>query len=262
MIHVSDYHKTYRETVAVAGLSFQVAAGDILGLVGPNGAGKTTTLRALAGIIPPTQGRLCVAGYDVAQEPLAAKQRMAYIPDDPKLFEALSVWEHVEFVAAAYRVSDFESKAVELLAQFELTEKRNTIAQELSRGMRQKVAILCAYLHDPQVILFDEPLTGLDPRGIRTLKDSIVARARLGATIVISSHLLSMVEDLCTHLLILDRGKRLFFGRIEEARAAFSGDAPSSLEEVFFRATESPGPRADQAPADQPANVATPFRAP
>jgi ABC-2 type transport system ATP-binding protein len=226
--------------VAVAGLSFEVAPGEILGLVGPNGAGKTTTLRAIAGIIPPTQGRLAVDGKDVVADPVAAKRQLAYVPDDPKLFDTLTVWEHLEFVAAAYRVNDFGPKASGLLAQLQLEEKRNTIAQELSRGMRQKVAIACAYLHDPQALLFDEPLTGLDPRGIRTMKDSILERAEGGAAVIISSHLLSLVEDLSTHLLILHRGKRLLFGRIDEVREQFADLAPdATLEEVFFRATES-----------------------
>ncbi len=241
MIRVDDFHKTYRETVAVAGLSFEVAPGTILGLVGPNGAGKTTTLRALAGIIPPTRGRLTVAGHDVVAEPIAAKRQMAYVPDDPKLFETLTIWEHVEFVASAYRVADHESKATELLRLFELQEKRDTLAQELSRGMRQKMAIVCAYLHDPQAVLLDEPLTGLDPRGIRTMKDSIRRRAEQGAAVILSSHLLALVEDVCSHLLILDRGRKRLFGRIDEVRASFSDmDADASLEEVFFRATEAP----------------------
>ncbi|MGD0655881.1 MAG: ABC transporter ATP-binding protein [Thermoguttaceae bacterium] len=241
MIEVVDFHKMYRDTVAVAGLSFRVGPGEILGLVGPNGAGKTTTLRAVAGIIPATQGRLIVAGHDVAANPVAAKRKMAYVPDDPKLFESLTVWEHLEFVAAAYRLGDFRAKAEELLQQFELVEKRNAPAQELSRGMRQKTAIACAYLHDPEAILFDEPLTGLDPTGIRTAKDSIIRRAGDGAAVVISSHLLALVEDVCTHLLILNRGKRLFFGRVDDARTAFADPgAWASLEEVFFRAIEPP----------------------
>ncbi|MGD0517197.1 MAG: ABC transporter ATP-binding protein [Thermoguttaceae bacterium] len=243
MIEVADFHKMYRDTVAVSGLSFRVGPGEILGLVGPNGAGKTTTLRAVAGIIPATQGRLIVAGHDVATDPVAAKRRMAYVPDDPKLFESLTVWEHLEFVASAYRLGDFAAKAEELLRQFELVEKRNAPAQELSRGMRQKVAIACAYLHDPEAILFDEPLTGLDPTGIRTAKDSIVRRAGQGAAVIISSHLLALVEDVCTHLLILNRGKRLFFGRVDEARTAFAdAGARATLEEVFFRAIEPQNP--------------------
>ncbi|MEX2114089.1 MAG: ABC transporter ATP-binding protein [Pirellulales bacterium] len=243
MIQVVDFHKTYRDLAAVAGLSFEVASGAVLGLVGPNGAGKTTTLRTLSGIIPPTRGRLIVAGYDIVAEPVPAKRRLAYVPDDPRLFDALTVWEHFEFIASAYDVADFEAKAEESLEQFELTEKRDTITQELSRGMRQKVAVACAYLHDPQVILFDEPLTGLDPHGIRTLKASIKQRAAAGAAIVVSSHLLSLVEDLCSDLLILSKGQSLFLGPVAEARAKFSAlGQDATLEEVFFRALEEQQP--------------------
>jgi ABC-2 type transport system ATP-binding protein len=239
LIQVNDFHKAYRGTVAVDGLSFDVQAGQVLGLLGPNGAGKTTTMRAIAGVIPPTRGELLICGHDVTKEAVAAKRMLAYVPDDPKLFDALTVWEHLEFMAAAYRVENFRSDAEALLNQFELTPKRDALAQELSRGMRQKVAICCAYLHNPKAILFDEPLTGLDPHGIRTMKASVRERAAAGAGVVVSSHLLALVEDLCTHLLILHHGRRIFFGRVEDARTAFSsvsGDA--SLEEVFFRATE------------------------
>jgi ABC-2 type transport system ATP-binding protein len=240
-IIVQDFHKSYERVVAVEALSFAVMPGQILGLLGPNGAGKTTTMRAICGIIPPTHGRLMVAGYDVVTDPIRAKQQLAYVPDDPHLFEALTVWEHLEFAASVYRVQHFEAQAETLLTQFELLEKRNTTAQELSRGMRQKVAICSAYLHNPKAVLFDEPLTGLDPRGIRTMKQSVRDRAAAGAAILISSHLLALVEDLCTHLLILHHGKRLFFGPVAEAQSSFRGQgADASLEEVFFRATEMP----------------------
>jgi ABC-2 type transport system ATP-binding protein len=246
LIRVNDYHKTYRDTVAVAGLSFEVPAGAILGLVGPNGAGKTTTMRALAGIIRPTRGTLSIAGHDVVANPLAAKRELAYIPDDPKLFDALTVWEHLEFIASAYRLAEFAAAGDVLLQQFELVEKRDTLAQELSRGMRQKVAICCAYLHDPRAILFDEPLTGLDPYAIRTLKASIAQRATAGAAILVSSHLLALVEDLCTHLLILNKGQRLFYGSLAEARFQYADlQGEASLEEVFFRATEQPARAVD-----------------
>ena len=178
MIDVVDFHKAYDQTIAVAGVGFHVAAGEIVGLVGPNGAGKTTTLRALAGIIPASRGRLSVAGHDVAREPLSAKARLAYIPDDPQLFRDLTVQQHLAFAASVYGVSDAEAKASDLLRQFEMTAKQNAPVRDLSRGMRQKLAICCAYLHDPLAILFDEPLTGLDPRGIRTLKESLRARTR------------------------------------------------------------------------------------
>ncbi len=238
MIQVTDYHKTYGDTLAVQGLSFQVPAGAILGLVGANGAGKTTTLRALAGIIPPTQGQLLVAGHDIVHESIPAKSKLAYVPDDPKLFEELTVWEHLEFIAAAYRVANFQPIAELLLRDLELVEKRDALTQGLSRGMRQKVAIACAYLHDPQVILLDEPMTGLDPHGIRIFKASIAERAKAQAAVVLSSHLLSMVEDLCTHLLILAKGRSLFCGTLDEARSRFPQmSGPASLEEIFFHAT-------------------------
>lgn len=238
MIQVSGYTKVYGEFTAVNDLSFEVSPGQVVGLLGPNGAGKTTTMKALCGIIPPTRGELRVAGYDIRQNPVEAKQLLAYVPDDPHLFEALTVWEHLEFAASAYRVADWKPKAEALLSTLELAEKKSSLASELSRGMRQKVAIAAAYLHEPKVLMLDEPLTGLDPRGIRTMKQSLKERAASGAAVMVSSHLLALVEDLCTHLLILHKGKKLFAGPVEEARAAFAQTADASLEEVFFRATE------------------------
>lgn len=245
-IEVIDYHKSYGDMVAVEGLSFEVRPGEILGILGPNGAGKTTTMRAITGIIPPTRGMLRVAGYDVVAKPVLAKGQLAYVPDDPKLFDTLTVWEHLEFVSAAYRLADWQDEAARLLERFELTPKRDAVAHDLSRGMRQKAAICMAYLHHPKAILLDEPMTGLDPRGIRTLKETVVERAQSGAAVLISSHLLALVEDLCTHLLILHHGKRLFFGKIEEAHTAFdAADSDSSLEELFFRATETPDQKSE-----------------
>jgi ABC-2 type transport system ATP-binding protein len=239
-IVVEDYHKVYDRTVAVRGLSFAVGEGEILGLVGPNGAGKTSTLRAIAGILTATRGRLLVGGHDVALSPVEAKRALAYVPDDPNLFQSLTVWEHLRFIASAYRVSDWVPKAEALLDQFELTKKRDALASELSRGMRQKVAICCGYLHDPRAILLDEPLTGLDPRGIRTMQDSIRDRAARGAALIVSSHLLSLVEDVCTSVLILHQGQMLVKGTLDELhRQIDESRRPESLEELFFRLTES-----------------------
>jgi ABC-2 type transport system ATP-binding protein len=254
-IAVEDYHKAYGETVAVAGISFAVEPGEILGLVGPNGAGKTTTLRALAGILLPTRGRLAIAGYDLAREPIAAKAALAYVPDDPRLFDALTVWEHFRFTAAAYRLgAGWEARAGVILEQFELCEKRDALAAELSRGMRQKVAIGCGYLHEPRAILLDEPLTGLDPRGIRTMKATIRARAAAGAAVMISSHLLSLFEDLCDTVLILHRGRIVLRGRLDDLRRQIDEDGRrETLEDLFFRLTEASG-----APDRAPAGVAGP----
>jgi ABC-2 type transport system ATP-binding protein len=240
-IVVEDFHKNYEETVAVAGITFAVVPGEILGLVGPNGAGKTTTLRALAGILTPTRGRLSLAGHDIVRDPVAAKGVLAYVPDDPRLFDQLTVWEHFRFIAGTYRLKDWAAPAEALLAQFELAEKRDALTAELSRGMRQKVAICCGYLHQPLAILLDEPLTGLDPRGIRTMKDSIRERAAAGAAFIVSSHLLSLVEDLCTTVLILYRGKQLLHGSLAELRRQMDANGrKETLEELFFRLTEAP----------------------
>jgi ABC-2 type transport system ATP-binding protein len=243
MIEVQGFHKVYGSAAVVHDLSFSVEAGRILGLVGPNGAGKTTTMRAIAGIIPPTRGALRVAGHDIVSDPIRAKRGLAYVPDDPRLFEALTVWEHFRFIASAYELTGFESDAERLLERFDLGAKRDALIQELSRGMRQKAAICCAYLHRPRAILLDEPMTGLDPRGIRSMKDSIRERAAEGTAFVISSHLLDLVEDLCTDLLILHKGRSLYFGSINGARNTLAADsADASLEELFLRATEEPDP--------------------
>jgi ABC-2 type transport system ATP-binding protein len=242
-IVVEDYHKSYGSFVAVRGLSFRVDSGEVLGLIGPNGAGKTTTLRALAGILRPTRGRMIIDGHDLKREPVAAKKRTAYIPDEPKLFDQLTVWEHLRFVASAYDLHGWEDRAESLLEQFELRRKRHAIASELSRGMRQKVAICCGYLHRPRAVLLDEPLTGLDPRGIRTMKDSIQQQARDGAALIISSHLLSVVEDLCTGVLIMDHGRPLGMGKIADLRRqVLEGVREESLEELFFRLIDAPAP--------------------
>ena len=242
MIEVLDFHKNYDGVFAVKGLTFTVQPGQVLGLVGPNGAGKTTTLRAMCGIIPPTRGVLRIGGHDVRTDGIAAKCVLAYVPDDPKLFDVLTVWEHLRYTAAAYDVRAWEVDATRLLHRFELYEKKDSLGAELSRGMRQKLAICCAYLHEPKALLLDEPLTGVDPHGIRTTKDSIREYAAAGGAIVMSSHILDLVEDLCSHLLILHRGECLYFGTLDEVRTAFDGlQGDASLEDVFLRATRTPG---------------------
>lgn len=242
MITVEDFHKAYDGVPAVAGLSFEVAGGEILGLIGPNGAGKTTTLKSLSCVISPTQGRLTIDGFDVDHDQLEVKRRIAYVPDDPQLFPNLSVEQHLAFAASAYGVPDPDEKATTLLRDFELIKHRKKAARDLSRGMRQKLAICCAYLHDPLVLMFDEPLTGLDPRGIRRLKESIVARAAEGASIIVSSHLLAMVEDICTQVLILDSGSQRFCGTLDDLRQKFMATEQNvTLERIFFLATEEDG---------------------
>ena len=241
MIQVENFSKSYEKIPAVDDLSFEVAGGSILGLVGPNGSGKTTTLRVLAGVLPTSSGTLRVAGYDVAAAPLEAKRRLAFIPDVPHLFENLTVWEHLEFTARVYRLQEevWQRAAEELLAEFELLDQRQKMADQLSLGMSQKVVMCCALLHDPEVLLLDEPLTGLDPRGIRTLYRALAQRARDGASVVLSTHLLGQIGDLCDRFLILKEGRRIAYGSRSDIHTSLpSLEGGASLEEIFFEATE------------------------
>ncbi|MEW4488876.1 ABC transporter ATP-binding protein [Thalassoglobus sp. JC818] len=243
MIEIQDFRKVYDGLLAVDQLSFSVKPGEVLGLIGPNGAGKTTTLRSLCGLVVPTSGHLSVCGYDIEQAPIEAKKRLCYIPDDPPLFSDLTVEQHLAFTASVYNVENASEKAARLLETFELASKKSTRASDLSRGMRQKLAIICGYLHEPEVILLDEPMTGLDPHGIRKLKESIQVRAEQGAAIVISSHLLAMVEDFCTHVLILKNGQQRFCGTLDELKHSFVSHQNSmTLEQIFFHATDAEAP--------------------
>jgi ABC-2 type transport system ATP-binding protein len=238
MIQVDALSKLYGEFVAVNELSFAVQPGEVMGLVGPNGAGKTSTLRCLAGIIPPSRGTIRICGHDLATDPIPAKKQLAFFTDEPRLFDYLTVQQHLAFTARIYQVADYEPIAARLLEELELTPKKDVLPGELSRGMKQKLVIACGLLHAPKVIYFDEPLTGLDPLGIRRMKDSILTRARAGAAIIISSHLLHLVEEICSNILILKNGRKVIDGTIEEITRRFSEQAGElNLEEVFFKAT-------------------------
>ncbi|QDT04155.1 ABC-type transporter ATP-binding protein EcsA [Rubripirellula lacrimiformis] len=238
MIIVESLRKLYEDYLAVDGVSFSLGRGQICGLVGPNGAGKTTTMRCIAGLIRATEGSLKVAGIPCGDDPIELKRRLAYVPDDPPLFDDLTVEQHLDFIGRVYGVENHAAKCVALMEQFDLIKKRRAGATTLSRGMRQKLAVACAYLYDPDVLLLDEPLTGLDPPGIRTLLESIHQRAAAGATVIISSHLLAMIEDVCTHLLVMQNGKAEYFGAAEDLRLRFPH--ARTLEAAYFAAT-SPG---------------------
>ncbi len=234
MIEVDGLEKVYGEFAAVQGLSFQVAPGEVLGLVGPNGAGKTTTIRSVAGILRPTRGRIRIGGHDMATDPVGAKSLLALVPDEPHLFEYLTVEEHLRFVGRLYQVPDAEKQIPVLLDEVELESKRTALPGELSRGMKQKLLIACGLLHRPKALLLDEPLTGLDPVGIRRMKATIVSRAEAGTAIILSSHLLHLVEEVCTRLLIMKRGRALAMGSVADILSSRPEMAGRSLEEVFL----------------------------
>jgi ABC-2 type transport system ATP-binding protein len=253
VIDVSDLTKLYGNFTAVDGLSFSVAPGEVLGLVGPNGAGKTTTLRSVAGIIVPTRGVIRVAGFDLAERPIEAKRALAFIPDEPQLFEHLTVEEHLIFVGRLYGVADAADRTGPLLEEVELFEKRRALPGELSRGMRQKLAIACGLLHRPAALLLDEPLTGLDPVGIRRMKATIAGRAAAGAAVILSSHLLHLVEELCTRLLVIQGGEMRAFGTVASIVAERPELAGLGLEDLFLALTGADAPPRPMTPLGTPA---------
>ena len=239
MISVQNLTRQYGAFTAVDRISFTIAPGEVLGLVGPNGAGKTTTLRCLAGIIAPSQGTVEIAGHDIQKDPVLAKRALAFIPDEPHLFDHLTVEEHLRFAARLYGVADAEQRIGPLLEELEIADKRKSLSTELSRGMKQKLAIACGLLHDPAVLILDEPLTGLDPGGMRRMRATIANRAKAGASVVLSSHLLTLVEELCTKLFVIRLGVCVAYGTLAEIVSAHPNLAGRSLEDVFLALTGS-----------------------
>ena len=238
MIQVSHLTKRYGQLTAVDDFSFAVQPGEIVGLIGPNGAGKTSTLRCMVGIQRPTEGTVTIGGHDIVSDAVEAKRRLAFMADEPQLFEYLTVTEHLQLTARLYGVRDVGPRTARLLEELELTAKANALPNELSRGMKQKVAIACGLLHDPPALLFDEPLTGLDTLGIRRMRDTIVARGHAGGAVVVSSHMLHLVQEICTRVVIIDRGRKVADGTIDElaTQAQMAGEG-SSLEQIFLQVT-------------------------
>jgi ABC-2 type transport system ATP-binding protein len=239
MIEVDGLIKNYGEIRAVQDMSFAVREGEILGLVGPNGAGKTTTLRCMTGIIPPTSGRIRIAGFDLVEQPLDAKRRLAFVPDEPRLFDYLTAWDHMLITARLYDVGDGAARAATLLEELELADRRTAFPSELSRGMKQKLMVAMALLHRPRALLLDEPLTGLDPAAMRRMKERIRNTARDGVAVILSSHMLHLVEELCERVVLVVKGKKALDGTLDEIRAAspeLGGNA--DLEAIFMKAVE------------------------
>ncbi len=237
MITVSTLTRQYGSFTAVDNISFTVAPGEILGLVGPNGAGKTTTLRCLAGIIAPSTGTVKIGDDDIQKNPVEAKRKLAFIPDEPHLFDHLTVEEHLQFIARLYGVTEAPRLIGPLLDELEIADKRTALSSELSRGMKQKLAIACGLLHDPSVLILDEPLTGLDPAGMRRMRATIANRAKSGSSIILSSHLLTLVEELCTKLFVIRHGKCVAYGTIDDVVRAHPELAGLSLEDMFLALT-------------------------
>lgn len=242
MLRVDGLVKYYKKTLAVDGLTFDVGDGEIVGLLGPNGAGKTTILRCITGIVQMTEGNIEVDGLDLIKSEEEAKRRIAFVPEVPTPYEMLTVWEHLRFIAMAYQTMDsFEQRADALMRRFDLHEKRNDFVLSLSKGMKQKLAIACAFVHEARVILLDEPLIGIDPKGVRELKDMIGDAKLQGASVLISTHMLDTAEHLCDRIIILQRGRVLAEGSLAELHESAKMGRDASLEDVFLTLTEESG---------------------
>ena len=239
MLKVTNLVKYYKRTLAVDAISFEVADGEIVGLLGPNGAGKTTVLRCITGIVQTTDGVIEIDGINLAEREEDAKRRVAFVPEVPTPYEMLTVTEHLRFIAMAYQTMDrFEERAETLLRRFELFDRRDDLVLSLSKGMKQKLAIACAFIHEARVILLDEPLIGIDPRGVHELKDMIATARDEGKSILISTHMLDTAERLCDRIIILQRGVIIAEGSLDELHQRANMGEDASLEDVFLSLTE------------------------
>jgi ABC-2 type transport system ATP-binding protein len=232
MISVEDLRVDYDQFCAVDDLSFEVGEGDVFGLIGPNGAGKTSTMRALVGLLEPTYGNIRIAGIDVREKPEAVGQVMGFMPDFPPVYEELMVWEFLDLFASAYFIpkSNRKREIHFRLEQVGLTEKTYAMVGELSRGMRQRLMLAKTLLPEPQVLLLDEPASGMDPHGRAQMKQVIREFASEGGSVLISSHILSEMDEFCTSIGVMERGKMVVTGTVDDITNDVSVSAAVVIE--------------------------------
>lgn len=230
MIIVKGLSKNYNKSKVVNNVSFEVNGGEIAVLLGPNGAGKSTTIKAISGLLK-FQGEISICGKD--NKSLEAKSKFAYVPEVPALYELLTVYEHIEYMANAYKIKDYKEKLENMLKRFELWDKKDKLGAELSKGMQQKVSICAALITNPKVILFDEPMVGLDPKAIKELKKVFVELKQEGAAVIISTHIIDSVSEIWDKALIMKEGN-IVFARTKQELI----DKNESLEQIFFEVTE------------------------
>lgn len=239
MIRVEGLTKRYSQTLAVDGLDLEVRENEVFGFLGPNGAGKTTTIRMMMGLLQPTSGRIWLGGHDLREEPIAAKQLCGFVPDRPHVYEKLTGAEFIDFVAGLYRVPErlAASRRERLLDLFDLTQWASELIESYSHGMKQRLVMAAALVHAPRILIIDEPMVGMDPRGARLLKQTFRALAREGATIFISTHSLEVAEETCDRIGIIQLGKLVALGTMEELRQQAGREPGSKLESVFLGLT-------------------------
>jgi ABC-2 type transport system ATP-binding protein len=238
MIRLHEVTKRYGDFAAVKGLSLQVERGEVFGFLGPNGAGKTTTIKMIAGLLRPTSGDIAVGGIDVLREPLRAKSLIGFIPDRPFLYEKLTGHEVLEFIGGIYRMDAriVRQRMDELLELFSLAEFGNELIESYSHGMRQRLVMSAALLHDPDLLVVDEPMVGLDPKGARLVKGILRQQCEGGKTVFMSTHTLELAGEVCDRIGIIHKGELIALGTREEVFESAEAGA-GSLESVFLRLT-------------------------
>jgi len=237
-INVSHFRKAYGSILAVSDLSLSVAAGEVRGLLGPNGSGKSTLMKTLVGLLKPTSGTVIVLGHDVEKDPLLVKKLAGYVPESPRMYEFLTATEYLDFIADVRGLSFQEKKEriSRFLEALDLEGKEGDLISSYSQGMKQKVAIMAALLHRPKVLLFDEPLNGLDPKSARVVKELIHELSNEGVSTIFSTHVLEIAEAICDRITILQNGLVLAEGTAQELREK-AGLPGSGLEDVFLKLT-------------------------
>lgn len=239
MIRIQQLNKSFGPLHAVCNLSLDVPAGELFCFLGPNGAGKTTTIKMLTGLMRPDSGTIHIGGYDIRTQTVEAKRIMGYIPDMPFLYEKLTPVEFLKFIADLYNVpsSNLRLTIEESLKQFGLTDMRSALIGELSHGMRQRLLYVATFLHSPQVVFIDEPLIGLDPHSIRMIKDLLRAKTRAGMTILLTTHILALAEEIADRIGIISNGSLIALGKMSDLRTQTGVEG--KLEDVFLKLTES-----------------------
>jgi ABC-2 type transport system ATP-binding protein len=239
MIELEHLVKKFGELTAVADVSLKIGRGEFFAMLGPNAAGKTTAIKLMTGLIKPTAGSARIGGFDIQTQPLEARRRLAYVPDFPFLYDKLTAWEFFRFTGQLFRLdaARIEKNARELVARFHLAEYVDRAMEGLSHGTRQRIAIVSALLHDPEVFIIDEPMVGLDPQHARVVKDVLKERSRAGMTVLVSTHQLSIAEEMSDRIGIIHGGKLIAVGTRDELRQQ-SGSA-GALEEIFLALTAS-----------------------
>lgn len=239
MIELEHLVKRFGELTAVNDLSLTVGRGEFFAMLGPNAAGKTTTMKLLVGLVKPTSGRARICGFDIQTHSLEARQRLAYVPDFPFLYDKLTAWEFFRFTGQLFRLPEdrIETNARALVERFHLAESAHRQLEGLSHGTRQRIAIVAALLHDPEVFVIDEPMVGLDPQHARIVKDVLKERSRAGMTVLLSTHQLDIAEEMADRIGIIHGGRLIAVGTPEELRARSGRE---DLEEIFLQLTQTP----------------------